>query len=1035
MNPLKSLLKKRFRLQSNNLKKQLPWYLVLGPAQSGKTTLLSHADLNFIASKQFTERFSGNVFASTTCNWWPSDKGMFLDVPGHFLQATPGKQSTAWLQLLELIKKRCRQQPLKGVIIVMNLYEIAHESPNQDNIEKLQKSLATLYQTLKEPVPLYFAFTQCDRLVGFNEFFSDLGPNERQNYWGFSLQYDTENKTTIDLLKEEYDHFLKRLHQRIIWKMHHERNQEIKFLIKDFPVQLESLKPVLAKMVGSIIEAINSDHSLLTGVYFCSGTQKGEQVNRLLKTHLPVRTIDAKALTPVVNFPKPYFIHEFFNTIVLNPAPPLRNDKIKTKTIVKTLPTGYLLMTIPPLLAGIFWIQSYRLQNHQLQLATRAYVSYQEITKTETLSPAQLLLALNYLQNTSFYLESFNPSLGIRKHVYLKKNWEQTVHSAYKETLHKRLLPQIATLLEEKLLASKKTQPELAYNLLKSYLMLSDPTHFDAAYLSHALSQQDILLGLSESQQEQYYAHLMQALALTPAVTISANPAAVEHARTLLDDTPYPLLAYALVKNASMPQTLKVFEDKNFAHAFHFADAKFNFSTLYTADRFSDIYNNLIPSISQDVSAGNWVLGKKNQNALSPEEMRELIQDVNDFYLSDYLANWHKFATTIQLNSFTNFAESDQLLSALSDTNSAFETLLQTLAIHTSLPALTKKITDPDKSKNFAELLAKENFESFNQVAQNTNLTHNTVAALHRLSNDIHYVVTQENQKEAAVVIAQNYVQNLQNNPIAQLIELSNAYPAPIKNWLETIAYGNWKLLLDASYQSMSATWKNTIVNYYRSTLNQRYPLYKQAVFEAKVADFKQFFSPQGMMASFFNHYLKGFVDTDKTRWQLIKLAGLSLPIADEVIEQFERASIISRMYFPQANDEIGFRFFLEPIALMPGLKNVVLRDSSGKEIIDLPNQENKPSAWNWPPENKQGEVSVELNSNEGQSSLVSKKGEWAWFHLFDQARLQQTDDPKKFELIFDANGNSARYMLLANNAINPFIPGIIERFRCPDSL
>jgi type VI protein secretion system component VasK len=58
-----------------------------------------------------------------------------------------------------------------------------------------------------------------------------------------------------------------------------------------------------------------------------------------------------------------------------------------------------------------------------------------------------------------------------------------------------------------------------------------------------------------------------------------------------------------------------------------------------------------------------------------------------------------------------------------------------------------------------------------------------------------------------------------------------------------------------------------------------------------------------------------------------------------------------------------------------------------------------------------------------------------ALFRLLDQSNLQTSTDTKNFQLTFDLNGNAVRYQLFAANPINPFIPGILEGFRCPEQL
>jgi type VI secretion system protein ImpL len=52
-----------------NLEK-LPWYLLMGPAYAGKTTLLANTDIPFILKKQFLRQNLNHLNPSENCDWW-----------------------------------------------------------------------------------------------------------------------------------------------------------------------------------------------------------------------------------------------------------------------------------------------------------------------------------------------------------------------------------------------------------------------------------------------------------------------------------------------------------------------------------------------------------------------------------------------------------------------------------------------------------------------------------------------------------------------------------------------------------------------------------------------------------------------------------------------------------------------------------------------------------------------------------------------------------------------------------------------------
>src|SRR3990167_9946511 len=98
---------------------QLPWYLIIGPKSSGKTTLMNHAELNFVATDRLVQQFNADV-PFHRCNWWLIQNAVFIDVPGHFLTEHETEKAYLWRTTLKLLKKK--RKHLDGIICVLNLH-------------------------------------------------------------------------------------------------------------------------------------------------------------------------------------------------------------------------------------------------------------------------------------------------------------------------------------------------------------------------------------------------------------------------------------------------------------------------------------------------------------------------------------------------------------------------------------------------------------------------------------------------------------------------------------------------------------------------------------------------------------------------------------------------------------------------------------------------------------------------------------------------------------------------------------------------
>ena len=66
-------------------------------------------------------------------------------------------------------------------------------------------------------------------------------------------------------------------------------------------------------------------------------------------------------------------------------------------------------------------------------------------------------------------------------------------------------------------------------------------------------------------------------------------------------------------------------------------------------------------------------------------------------------------------------------------------------------------------------------------------------------------------------------------------------------------------------------------------------------------------------------------------------------------------------------------------------------------------------------------------------SPALHADGPWALLRLLDSAQVRPTAQPDHFTVAFDAG--QAVLELDANSVSNPFRPGLLSHFRCPDRL
>ncbi len=182
-------LRKRFEEAIDALKKskkrgaanlyELPWYVIIGPPGSSKTTVLVNSGLNFPLAQKFGKDALRGVGGTRHCDWWFTDKAILLDTAGRYTTQDSNSRADAagWVAFLQLLRKFRSRQPINGVIVAMSASDLltASEQERERHVIAIRERLAELGRTLGIDVPVYFLVTKCDLVAGFSEFFDELG--------------------------------------------------------------------------------------------------------------------------------------------------------------------------------------------------------------------------------------------------------------------------------------------------------------------------------------------------------------------------------------------------------------------------------------------------------------------------------------------------------------------------------------------------------------------------------------------------------------------------------------------------------------------------------------------------------------------------------------------------------------------------------------------------------------------------------------------------------------------------------------------
>src|SRR5690606_10674156 len=167
-----------------------------------------------------------------------------------------------------------------------------------------------LERELKVRLPVYVLVTKSDLVAGFNEYFDDLDHKGRSQVWGVTFPHEKSLAgAAAGEFAGEFARLVQRLNERMPARIDAERDPRRRQAIFAFPQQYGTLAGPLTEYIEGLFAASRpgARPPLLRGVYFTSGTQEGNPIDRILGAMARSLPQDAVA-PPPQGAGKAYFI-------------------------------------------------------------------------------------------------------------------------------------------------------------------------------------------------------------------------------------------------------------------------------------------------------------------------------------------------------------------------------------------------------------------------------------------------------------------------------------------------------------------------------------------------------------------------------------------------------------------------------------------------------------------------------------------------------------------------------------------------------
>lgn len=297
----------------------VPWYLLIGASQSGKTTLLRAVASSFAPF----ERPSSSADAPTqNCDWWFFNTAIVLDTAGSYAVPIKGERdSTQWFRFLQLLRYYRELQPINGLIMAVGADTLASRRAEDIRLEavELRKRIDEAIRELGVDFPIYLLITRCDLIEGFTEFFGCLPEHVQRQVFGHVNETrpradDQQPQTPTQRLESVYAEIVERLQQLRLSIFNAEKLPPamLRQKIFCFPEEFRALLQPLSVFVEALVGENPFQHRpFFRGLFFSSAQQQGTPHSFLRRQlHFDASPKILAAGT------KPHFLHDLFAVIL-----------------------------------------------------------------------------------------------------------------------------------------------------------------------------------------------------------------------------------------------------------------------------------------------------------------------------------------------------------------------------------------------------------------------------------------------------------------------------------------------------------------------------------------------------------------------------------------------------------------------------------------------------------------------------------------------------------------------------------------------
>ncbi|WP_434060245.1 ImcF-related family protein [Proteus mirabilis] len=621
----------------------------------------------------------------------------------------------------------------------------------------------------------------------------------------------------------------------------------------------------------------------------------------------------------------------------------------------------------------------------------------------------------------------------------------------------------------------EKAQP--AYQALKAYLMMSDPTRIDAAFFTETVlmlwpEYNQLKEGEWQTLGTELFTFYASQLPYHDEWRIKPDRTLVSGSRTILIRQIGQRNGELALYQKILQQAQHNFADMTLEDMTGETDVNFLLSAtetvpgIFTRKAWEE---SIEPAIKKAVQERreeiDWVLSDTQKNADSDISPEKLQQNLTERYFNDFSGRWLSFLNGLQWRETQSLSDTIDQLTLMSDIRqSPIIALMNSLSYQGKTGRQQEKLADSFVN-SAKDLLNKEQQPVISQKATFTGPLEPVFAPI------LAFTDPQSSAQNGDTLSLQAYLtrvtrvrlklQQVVNAPDPQAMSQALArsvFEGKTVDLSETRDYGSliaasfgqewqgfgqtllvqpmsqaWQQLLAPTSQGINTQWRNAVVNDWNSAFGGRYPL-KNTQSEVSLPLMAQYLRPDnGRIQRFLETHLNGVLRKEGSHWVPDATNAQGLNFNPEFLKALDTLSYLGDVAF--ANGEARLYFELRPGTSPEIMQTRLMID---KQSLIYNNQQPQWQRFVWPADTVASGASLSwLTTQTGTRIYADYSGVWGAIRLLEDAQITPyAGSTSSYSVSWKTlNGQSLNYTLRTEMGEGPIALLQLRHFVLPEKI